>query len=83
MLSLRRTSSTLAASQENELEVALFGFSQHQHPVLSVEIYLDIERKKEYVLLADSLSELELSAEGEEDSLDEGEDGEKPKKPAA
>lgn len=32
-----------------------------QQPVLSVEIYLDIERKKEYVLLADSQSDIDPS----------------------
>lgn len=32
-----------------------------QQPVLSVEIYLDIERRKEYVLLADSASDIETS----------------------
>ncbi len=32
-----------------------------QQPVLSVEIYLDIERRKEYVLLADSISEIDDS----------------------
>lgn len=62
----RRTSSTLA-SHENELEVALFGFAQQQHPVLSVEIYLDIERKKDYVLLADSVSEVNMSLEESQD----------------
>ena len=41
--------------------MALFGFAQQQHPVLSVEVYLDIERRKDYVLLADSISELNMS----------------------
>ena len=62
LLSDRQPSSALV-SQDNELEVALFGFSQQQHPVLSVEIYLDIERRKDYVLLADSISELNMSLE--------------------
>ena len=34
------------------------GMIQQQQPVLSVELYLDIERKKDYVLLADSLSDI-------------------------
>ena len=63
LLSDRRTSSTYASNNENELELALFGFSQQQYPVLSVEIYLDIERRKDYVLLADSISELNMSNE--------------------
>ena len=33
----------------------------HQQPVLSVEIYLDIERRKEYVLLADSVPDINES----------------------
>ena len=56
-------SSTYASNNENELELALFGFSQQQYPVLSVEIYLDIERRKDYVLLADSISEINMSNE--------------------
>ena len=63
LLSDRRTSSTYASNNENELELALFGFSQQQYPVLSVEIYLDIEGRKDYVLLADSISELNMSNE--------------------
>ena len=63
LLSDKRTSNTYASNNENELELALFGFSQQQYPVLSVEIYLDIERRKDYVLLADSISELNMSNE--------------------
>ena len=41
--------------------MAQLGMIQQQQPVLSVELYLDIERKKDYVLLADSISEVNLS----------------------
>ena len=38
---------------------------------MSVEIYLDIERRKDYVLLADSISEINMSLE---ESLNQTED---------
>ena len=41
--------------------MAQLGMIQQQQPVLSVELYLDIERKKDYVLLADSISEVNQS----------------------
>ena len=40
-----------------------------QQPVLSVEIYLDIERRKEYVLLADSVSDIDESHAGAKPEL--------------
>lgn len=43
--------------------------------MLSVEIYLDIERRKDYVLLADSISELNMSLEEESMSQSVPEDG--------
>ena len=65
-------SSTQHQLQEQELEMALYGHAMNQQPILSVEIYLEIERKKEYVLLADSLSD--INDDDEDDDEDEDED---------
>lgn len=47
--------------EEKGDEHSSFEDAVQQQPVLSVEIYLDIERRKEYVLLADSVSEIDES----------------------
>ena len=43
------------------MEIAQLSMMQQQQPVLSVELYLEIERNKDYVLLADSISEINAS----------------------
>ena len=60
--------------QDQELEMALYGQQLNQQPILSVEVYLEIERKKEYVLLADSISELSEDIVEEEEEEEEDDD---------
>ena len=56
-----KTKHKMTQEEQEELEMLQLGVVQQQHPVLSVELYLDIERRKDYVLLADSISEMNLS----------------------
>ena len=51
----------MTQEEQSELEMLQLGAVQQQHPVLSVELYLEIERRKDYVLLADSISDMNLS----------------------